>query len=55
MRTPATQRASDASLRQRLDTARDEIAQLRNQNAELRQRLERQLGEERTRRSIGAT
>jgi Family of unknown function (DUF6262) len=54
VRTPATQRASDASLRQRLDTARDEIARLRRQNAELRRRLERQLGEQRTRRTTGA-
>src|SRR6516162_6057082 len=54
VRTPATQRASDASLRQRLDTARDEIANLRSQNAELRRRLERQLGEQRTRRTTGA-
>ena len=46
VRTPATQRASDASLRQRLDTARDEIAQLRSQIAELRRRLERRLGEQ---------
>ena len=55
VRAPAAQRASDASLRQRLDAARDEIAQLRAENAELRQRLERQLGEQRVRRTTGAT
>jgi hypothetical protein len=54
VRTPAAEQASNTSLRQRLDTARDEIAQLRSQNAELRQRLERELGEQRTRRTIGA-
>lgn len=54
IRTPAIQRASDASLRQRLDAARHEIAQLRSDNAELRQRLERHLGEQRARRTTGA-
>ena len=53
-RTPATQRASNASLRQRLDAARHEIAHLRDANAELRQRLEHHLGEQRARRSTGA-
>jgi hypothetical protein len=53
-RTPATQQASDASLRQRLDTARDEIARLRAETTELRRRLERQLGEQRARHTPGA-
>ena len=55
VRTPAIQRATDASLRQRLDAARDEIVHLRDQNAQLRQRLERQLGEQRLRRTNGVT
>jgi hypothetical protein len=55
LRAPAAQRTSVASLRQRLDGARDDIAQLRAENAELRQRLERQLGEQRARRTTGAT
>jgi hypothetical protein len=54
VRTPATQRASDASLRQRLDAARHEVAHLRSENADLRQRLERHLGEQRARRTTGA-
>ena len=52
-RTPATHRASNASLRQRLEAARDEIAHLREANAELRQRLEHHLGEQSGRRSTG--
>jgi hypothetical protein len=55
LRAPAAQRTSVASLRQRLDGARDDITQLRAENAELRQRLERQLGEQRARRTTGAT
>jgi hypothetical protein len=55
VRTPANQRASDFSLRQRLDAARHEVAHLRSENADLRQRLERNLGEQRARRATGAT
>jgi len=54
VRTPPTQRASDASLRQRLDAARHEVAHLRSENADLRQRLERHLGDQRARRTTGA-
>jgi len=55
VRAPATQRASDASLRQRLDAARHEVTHLRSENADLRQRLERHLGEQRARRATGGT
>ena len=48
--TPAAQRATTDSLRQRLDAARDEIARLRAENATLRDQLARSLGEQRTRR-----
>ena len=51
--TPAAQRASGASLRQRLDAARDDLARLRAENAALRQQVERQLGEQRVRRTTG--
>ena len=44
---PAAQQASTASLRQRLDGARAEIADLRAENAALRHQLARQLGEHR--------
>jgi hypothetical protein len=54
VRTPATQRASDASLRQRLDAARHEVAHLRSENTDLRQRLEHHLGDQRARRTTGA-
>jgi hypothetical protein len=55
VRPPLNQRASNGSLRQRLDAARHEVAHLRTENADLRQRLERHLGEERARRATGAT
>jgi hypothetical protein len=47
---PAAQRASDESLRQRLDTARAEIERLRTENATLRDQLARALGEQRIHR-----
>ncbi len=47
---PASQQATPASLRQRLDDVKDEIARLRAENAVLRDQLARRLGEERTRR-----
>jgi hypothetical protein len=47
---PAAQRATNNSLRQRLDGARDEITRLRADNANLRDQLARTLGEQRTRR-----
>ena len=40
----AAQHASTDSLRQRLDTARAEIARLRNENRSLREQIARQLG-----------
>jgi hypothetical protein len=46
---PSAQRASGASLRQRLDSQKDEIAALRADNHALREQLARQLGELRTR------
>ena len=46
---PSAQQASTASLRQRLDSQKDEIAALRAANADLRDHLARRLGEERTR------
>lgn len=46
---PAAQRATAASLRQRLDDVRDEIARLRAENTVLREQVARRLGEERTR------
>jgi hypothetical protein len=48
--TPATQRASTESLRQRLDAARHDIGRLRSENAALREQLGRALGEQRARR-----
>jgi hypothetical protein len=48
--TPFAQRASIESLRQRLDSAREEIAALRVDNAALRELLARSLGEQRLRR-----
>jgi hypothetical protein len=47
--TPAAQRASTESLRQRLDATRAEITHLRAENTRLRDQLARQLGEQRTR------
>ena len=47
---PAAQRATDESLRQRLDAARAEIERLRTENASLRDQLARALGEQRLRR-----
>jgi hypothetical protein len=44
----AAQRASTDSLRQRLDTARAEIARLRAENRSLREQIARQLGLQRT-------
>jgi HAMP domain-containing protein len=46
---PATQRASNESLRQRLDAARAEITHLRAETTRLRDQLARQLGEQRAR------
>jgi hypothetical protein len=48
--TPFAQRASIESLRQRLDSSREEIAVLRIDNAALRDQLARSLGEQRLRR-----
>ncbi len=48
--TPFAQRASIESLRQRLDSAREEIAVLRIDNAALRELIARSLGEQRLRR-----
>lgn len=47
---PAAQRASDESLRQRLDAARAEIDHLRSENGVLRDQIARALGEQRLRR-----
>jgi hypothetical protein len=47
---PAAQRATTDSLRQRLDSARDEITHLRADNATLRRQLALSLGEQRLRR-----
>jgi hypothetical protein len=47
---PAAQRATSESLHQRLDATRDEITQLRAENAVLRDRLARSLGDQRSRR-----
>lgn len=46
---PAAQRATDASTRQRLDAARTEIERLQTENAILRERVARTLGEHRLR------
>lgn len=47
---PVSERPSTDSLRQRLDTARDEITHLSADNATLRGQLERSLGGQRIRR-----
>jgi hypothetical protein len=47
---PGAQRASDESLRQRLQIAKVEIERLRSENTSLRDQLARALGEQRTRR-----
>ena len=47
---PAAQRASDESLRQRLDAARVEIDRLRTENTGLREQVARALGDQRIRR-----
>jgi len=44
---PSVQRATPASLRQRLDDAREEVARLRAENIVLRDQLARRLGEHR--------
>jgi hypothetical protein len=46
---PTAQRASAASLRQRLDTTRQDVARLRAENQTLRDQLALALGEQRTR------
>jgi hypothetical protein len=46
---PATQRATTESLRQRLDTTRQDVARLRAENKTLRDQLALALGEQRTR------
>ena len=47
---PSAQQATTASLRQRLDSQKDEIATLRADNALLRDQLARRLGEQRSNR-----
>lgn len=47
---PSVQRTTPASLRQRLEDAKDEVARLRAENAALRDQLARSLGEQRVRR-----
>jgi hypothetical protein len=49
---PNAVRASAESLRQRLDTARDEISRLRAENTALKEQLARHLGTQRARRAI---
>ncbi|MFN2505370.1 MAG: DUF6262 family protein [Acidimicrobiales bacterium] len=46
---PSAERATSASLRQRLDDAKDEVARLRAENTVLRDQLARRLGEQRVR------
>lgn len=48
-RIPTAQRASDESLRQRLDAAREDISRLRAENTVLRDQLGRSIGERRVR------
>ncbi len=45
---PAAQRATDNSLRQRLDTTRQDLTRLRAENQTLREQLALALGEQRT-------
>ena len=52
---PVAQRASDASLRQRLEDAHARIRQLNYDNQRLRRQLANALGEQRTRRKVTAT
>lgn len=52
---PAAQRASDASLRQRLEEAHARIRQLTEDNQRLRRQLAHALGEQRTRREVPST
>jgi hypothetical protein len=52
---PARQRASDASLRQRLQTATERIRQLTAENRQLRQQLAVALGERRATRAPSST
>jgi len=47
---PAAQRATADSVLRRLDAARDEVARLRSENAALRDRLARSLGDQRANR-----
>jgi hypothetical protein len=47
---PSSQRATPASLRERLDGLRDQITRLQSENARLRDQLARRLGQDRTRR-----
>ena len=49
-RVPTAQRATDESVRQRLDAARAEIERLRTENATLRDQVARTLGQQRLRR-----
>jgi hypothetical protein len=51
---PARQRASDASLRQRLEAINAEIRRLRQENQRLREQLAVALGEARTARRAGS-
>ena len=46
--TPTNQRASDASLLRRLETANERLRQLREDNTRLREQIARLLGEQRT-------
>ena len=47
-RSPARQRSSDASLRQRLEAANTRLRQLAEENRTLREQLARALGEQRS-------
>lgn len=47
---PSAQRASLASVRQRLDSSREEVTRLRAENAALRDQMARNLGERRAER-----
>jgi hypothetical protein len=52
-RIPAQQRASDASLRRRLDAAIERTKRLEEENRQLRDAIARALGEQRTRNVTG--